>query len=205
MAFASNWENTKKHLFRGLVEKNIAQYGEDYVSDCIDLKEISDKDVAVFKLIRILNPGAPLCYKGKIFNDLSAVGIEMYNNLPNIEQDIYELLINGCFVEYLKSNAFDSNLIEYFTNCIDKMVLGNENYYYAIMYLLCEQAGYAYKDLFFNQLEDLIEYLDTISAEEVEFATSEFLSDSKFVMWIYSQGYYKQVEEWLDIFTEAEW
>ena len=205
MAFAGNWTNAKKHLFRGLVEKNIVQYGEEYASGCMDLKELEDKDVAVFRLIRLLNPGAPLCYKGRIFNDLSAVGVTMFNALPNFDDDIMELFKNGCFLDYLTSNSFDKSLVDFVSKCIFYIKQGDTEFYYAIMYMLSGQAGYEYKDYSFNTLEDLVEYLNSLPPERVEYACSNFLDDEKFTMWIYSQGYTEQVVQWMKIYKGAEW
>lgn len=205
MAFAINWENAKKHLFRGLVEKHLFQYGEELTSNCIDLKAISDKNIAVFRLIRLLNPGAPLCYKGRIFNDLAAVGIAMYNALPAYDQNIIEMITNGCFIEFLKANKFDGKLIAFIEKCQHHIKTGKQEFYYAIMYMLSGKTGYEYNQYMFNTLEEIVEYLTKLNPNEVEKTSSELITDAKFVMWIYSQGYTQQVEEWLKVYQGVNW
>lgn len=84
MAFAADWDNAMKHLYRGLVDKNIVQYGEEYANKIIDLKNLEDKDIAVFKMIYILNKNAPLCFKGAIYTDLQALGMAIKEKAPKV-------------------------------------------------------------------------------------------------------------------------
>ena len=107
MAFASDWENATKHLYRGLVEKNIVQYGEEYSNRITDIKALDDKDVAVFKMIYILNPNAPLCFKGAIYTDLQALGMAIKEKSPTIDENIMHLIDSGCLLEYIDNNNFN--------------------------------------------------------------------------------------------------
>ena len=104
MAFAADWVNATKHLYRGLVDKNIVQYGEEYANRIIDIKNLEDKDVAVFKMIYILNKNAPLCFKGEIYTDLQALGMSIKAKAPTVDQNIWQLISSGCLLEFIENN-----------------------------------------------------------------------------------------------------
>ncbi|GHV56974.1 hypothetical protein FACS1894216_21270 [Synergistales bacterium] len=204
--FCMDWENAKKHLYRGFVERNVEQYGQELASQCIDLKEISDKDVAVFRLIYLLNPRAPLCYKGRIFNDLEHVGSVMANALPDFDTDILEMLTNDCFEYYLKlDNSYEQTLVDHVVEIVSKIKAGNKDYYYALMYFLCPQIGYQYHAVTFDTLEALVKSLDSLTDTALQECAKTLTDDPRFYMWVYSLGYGQQVTEWLDVYEKAVW
>lgn len=194
MAFAENWDNAIKHLYRGFVEKNIIQYGEDYASQAIDLKGLKDQDVAMFRLIRLLNPSAPLCWKGRVFYDLGMLGEAMRTKAPAYDDDILQLLKSGCLVQYLTESQFPRDLIAYVTKCIDFIKDDGDVFYFALMFSFCERTGYSYSGFEFYSLEEFVAYLESVgSAIEIESRLSAIDKDDLFLMWLYSLGYEKQV------------
>ena len=205
MALAKDWENAKKHLYRGLLEKGLARFSEELSSRCMDLKSYENQDKAIFDLIYLLNPGAPLCFKGILYNDIAAVGNAMAVKLPVIDEEILSLFISGCFEEYLQRNSFDQSMIDYISDCIDKIKHGENEYYYAIMYALSGMNGYILNGYAFNKLEELVEYLQTLSLREMKTLAREMMDDEKFPMWLHSQGYTEQVEDWKKIYVGAKW
>lgn len=137
LAFAQNWVNAKKHLYRGLVDKYLATFNEEMASQCIDCKEMKDKNLAVFNLIYLLNPNAPLCYKGRLFNDMESLGRAMADNLPNVDPDIEELIQNGALLQYVSENNFDSKLIQAVSEVTEALNDDPRSYkYFKLMYIL---------------------------------------------------------------------
>ena len=205
MAFANDWENAKKHLYRGYVEKNIAQYGEEYVNQITDVKNISDQDVAVFSMIYILNPHAPLCFKGVVYTDLQSLGMKMHENGTQTNDDIMQLITSECLSQYIHKNNFENN----FTNQIDelskKIKAGKKDYYYALMYLLYPEIGYEYNKKKYVNLEDFIEDLEKTSSTQINKTCQDLIGNPMFLMWINSLGYSKQVDSWLKIYEKAVW
>jgi len=205
MAFASDWENATKHLYRGLVEKNIVQYGEEYSNRITDIKALDDKDVAVFKMIYILNPNAPLCFKGAIYTDLQALGMAIKEKSPTIDENIMHLIDSGCLLEYIDNNNFNEAFKEQIRFITQEIKKGNVDYYFALMYLLYPEIGFEYKEKKYVNLESFIDNLESNSTKQIVKICQDLISDKIFIMWIYSLGYSKQVENWMKIYEKAVW
>ncbi len=205
MAFAENWENAKKHLYRGMVEKNIAQYGEEYISECMDLKELENKDVAVFKLIYLLNEDAPLCYKGELYNDIDSVGVKMAEHLDTFDENIMEMINNGCFMEYVQNAGYSEDFVCKIKEIVDYINNGNNEFYYALMYITYPSLGYTINNFKFDKPVDLVLYLNNQDTDVIEELSEELIDDELFQMWIYSSGFSNQLLEWKKIYEKAEW
>jgi len=205
MAFASDWENATKHVYRGLVEKYIVQYGEEYSNRITDIKALDDKDVAVFKMIYILNPNAPLCFKGAIYTDLQALGMAIKEKSPTIDENIMHLIDSGCLLEYIDNNNFNEAFKEQIRFMTQEIKKGNVDYYFALMYLLYPEIGFEYKEKKYVNLESFIDNLESNSTKQIVKICQDLISDKIFIMWIYSLGYSKQVENWMKIYEKAVW
>ena len=205
MAFAADWDNAMKHLYRGLVDKNILQYGEEYANQIIDLKNLEDKDIAVFKMIYILNKNAPLCFKGAIYTDLQALGMAIKENAPKVDPNIWQLISSGCLLEFIENNNFTDNFkgqIKFITKEIQN---NKSDYYFALMYLLYPEMGFEYNKKKYVNLEDFIEDLEKNSSIQITKICQDLISNKMFIMWIYSLGYSKQVESWMKVYEKAVW
>ena len=205
MAFANDWENAKKHLYRGLVEKNVAQYGEEYAVAIADLKEEPDKDLAVFKMIYVLNPQAPLCYRGKVYYDLESIGVKMRDSLPDFDEEVFELITKGCLYDFLIENNFDKILCDRVKEIENKMNSGDRKYYYALMYLLSPESKFSIQHRNFSDIESMVVYLESLSPSLIEELAGILVDDDQFLMWVYAQGYAAQINQWLEIYEKAEW
>jgi serine/threonine protein kinase len=204
-AFSLDWDNTKKHLYRGLVDKYLLNYGEEITSNCMDLKEITDKDVAVFKLIYLLNPYAPLSYRGRIFNDLEHLANVMHDAIPGCDSEILEMLKNGCLEHYIQlDNAYDKDIVSVIADFANKIREGNNDYYYAIMYYLNPYMGYVHDKVEFKTVMEVVDYLIELDEEkEMKFA-KELMESQEFFMWVASKGYSKIVDDWKNIYNNSE-
>lgn len=206
LAFAQNWDNAKKHLFRGLVDKYLATFNQEMASQCIDLKEMADKDLAVFKLIYLLNPTAPLCYKGVLYNDLEALGEAMAASAPEINQDIAEMISNGALHFYVSENKFDTKLVQ---NVFGVMqALNNDassNKYFKLMYILNPGMGFGINRVKCEDLSDLIDYLESVDNSTRDNISDALVDNDMFLAWVDSLGYDKQIDKWLDIYKKVEW
>lgn len=205
-ALALDWANAKKHLFRGLVEQWLVQFGEDYASACIDLKELKDQDVAVFRLIYLLSPESPLCYKGRFYNDLEHLAKCMYEELPTQNPDNLEMLTNGCFEYYLKlDDAYDENLVNAVSVLLEQIQAGKNEFYYALMYLLNPNIGFTYGDNVFLSIQDISSFLLSLDEDDEKKCARTLLRTPFFPMWVVSLGYGKIVQEWLRVYENEVW
>lgn len=93
LALADNWEEAKKHLYRGFISKHLLQFGQDLTSMAMDIKEGErDHDIGLFKLIYLISPTAPLCWKGDIFRSFGKLIQLMEMSLPDKDERCFTLL-----------------------------------------------------------------------------------------------------------------
>ena len=206
LAFAQNWDNAKKHLFRGLVDKYLSTYNQEMASQCIDLKEIKDKDLAVFKLIYLLNPKAPLCFRGKLYNDLELLGVEMANASPNIDEDIRDLVKCGALLFYVKNNRYDEKLIDAVADVTDALKEDDKSTkYFKLMYILNLSMGYWIGNARCEDVQDLIDLLESMDNISRDNVTDVIVDDPMLMAWLDALGYGRQVEKWQQIYEKVEW
>lgn len=206
MAFAQNWENAKKHLFRGLVDKYLATLNEEMASQCMDFKEMVDKDLAVFKLIYLLNPNAPLCYKGVLYNDMEALSDAMAVAAPNIVPNIAEMIVNGALHQYVKENHYDEKLVQAVYGTGDAMRHDpKSNKYFKLMYILNPSMGFFVNHVRCEDLNDLIEYLESVDNNTRDHIADNLVDNAMFIAWLDAQGYDKQIDKWENLYKKVEW
>ena len=206
LAFAQDWENAKKHLYRGLVDKYLATFDAEAASQCMDLKENSDKDMAVFELIHLLNPDAPLCYKGRLFSGIDAVGDAMREAAPEIDEDIFEMIKNKSLIRYLEWNNFGQELINTVYDTMQN-IEGKHGLiqYFKLMYIFCPSMGFDLNAVHCEDLQDVIDYLESLDHVIRDSIVENLVGNTFFIAWIESQGYENQVNKWLDIYEKVEW
>ena len=206
LAFAQNWDNAKKHLFRGLVDKYLSTYDQEMASQCIDLKEIKDKDLAVFNLIYLLNPNAPLCFRGKLYNDLESLGLEMANGSPNIDEDIRDLVKCGALLNYVKNNRYDERLIDAVADVTEALEEDdNSSKYFKLMFILNPGMGYQIGNARCEDVQDLIDLLESMDNTSRDNVSDMIVDDPMLMAWLDALGYGRQVEKWQQIYEKVEW
>ena len=73
------------------------------------------------------------------------------------------------------------------------------------MYLLYPEIGFEKKKKKYVNLESFIDNLESNSTKQIVKICQDLISDKIFIMWIYSLGYSKQVENWMKIYEKAVW
>ena len=205
MAFAQNWDNAKKHLFRGLVDKYLSNYDQEMASQCMDLKEIKDKDLAVFELIHLLNPNAPLCFKGALYNDLEALGGAMAESMPEINEEIRDLIKCGALLSYVKRNNYNDRLVQSVEEMTDDIRKNDKSSkYFSLMYILNPSMGYQIGNVRCEDVQDLIDLLEGMDNASRDNVSDVIIDDPMLLAWMEALGYKKQVEKWRGLFVKAE-
>lgn len=86
-ALATNWNDGKKQLFRGLISGFFKGFDPETAGHCIDAEEAVEKDrtledITFFKaLYKIDSSNTKLMWKGRIYNKVSDFGEELLNEL----------------------------------------------------------------------------------------------------------------------------
>jgi len=198
LAFARNWEEVKKHLYRGFISDGFRQrYRPDLASKVIDCEDIEDQDKGVFELIYILNPNAPLCWMGDIFYDLPQLAKHMEKNLPNINSNNDYLFKSGALLSFLKRNDFNEELIKDL-----KTIFSLDDYYLKAYFILSGENGCFKLDneVFYN-IDELVRYI-CFNHERFKEITDSLQKENTnyFFAWLE----YLDFEEQIEIFKKNE-
>ncbi|MDR1538044.1 MAG: protein kinase [Clostridiales bacterium] len=110
-AFAKNWEEGKKHLFRGFVSKHFLIFNKELAKHCLYAEEEASKsngkdDIIFWKLLYKLNPNLKGFYwKGQTFESLPALGRDLLDRLwkeDESQNEYYEtVLYEKLLTEYV--------------------------------------------------------------------------------------------------------
>lgn len=114
-AFTKNWEEGKKHLFRGLVTAHFQIFNQEIAKQCLAAEEEASKtngrdDIIFWKLLYKLNPSLKGFYwKGRTFESLPALGRDLLDHLwkKDKSQDKYyeTVLSEKLLTEYVATAA----------------------------------------------------------------------------------------------------
>jgi hypothetical protein len=204
-AFARDWTNAKKHLYRGLIENYLKLYGEDLASDCMDLREMTDKDAAVFRLLYLLDPNAPLNWKGIDFVTVQNLSRYIFNGYPDSFKVVAQMITNGSLRYYLKMHQqLSPDLEVLLSRCesSDNVPAGTS---LTIAYILDPMEGYKFLDKEYHTLEELVSFLVSLNATDCEADCGLLMKDIFFKAWIRSLGYEIQLASWEVMLRKGGW
>lgn len=201
-AFAVNWKETEKYLYRGIIENYLKKFNEGMYWECVKLRKLINKNSSVFRLIYLFDSEAPLFYKGKNYISID----NLSQTMEQYDSDINEMILNGLLSYYLEIGSYPSSIIKEIDQYTEKIRSGCTEYYYAVKYLLDKNRHFFYQGSIFKNIDGLIDYLKTIKNYEVmEKTASDLIYCDKFKMWIFSLGYKKEIIQWQNIYENARW
>lgn len=207
LAVASNWTEGIKHLYRGFLAKHIEQFGQDLASKTIDCSEERNQDLGLFKLIYLLNPQAPLCWRREMFMDLFKFLEKMNKELPNLNDDFMDLISSGAFLHYIEVKGFSENAKKEFKQIYENYGKSQDKsqlYYRIAMALQSAEENanpffrFSKSSRNFYSPDELMEYLYH-QRDHLETISKELLENPYFFIWLESMGYKQHVEEWKKI------
>lgn len=202
-AFARDWTNAKKHLYRGLIENYLKEYGEDLASDCMDLKEMGDKDAAVFRLLYLLDPNAPLNWQGIEYGTVQNLSRYMFKAYPDSVAYIKPMICNGSLRFYLdKHQQLSPDLNDKLRLYEKHKTISNESFL-MIAYILNPMRGYRIGETLCHTLEEAAAYLTNSGNCDSE--CGQLMDDIKFWAWVRSLGYETQVVNWREMQRKEGW
>lgn len=215
LELALNWEDGKKHLFRGFLSEHFKSFDQDVANRCIDAEEAvnQNEDLVFFDLLyRIDNQFSFLCWKGKKFINLPDFGDNILNHLhkqdKNFELYVFDILGNRVLSKYLELMNVDntSTAMKSIKSIESRYTMNNKSIddLYRLGYLLSDSKPLFVGDDVFYSIEDLIKKVQQLSIGNVvelkKFSKKLILGDgnldSQFHMWLESFGKQKDIDKW---------
>lgn len=204
MAFARNWQEAINHLYRGLIAKHIEQVGQDLASKVMDCEEEPNTDLGLFKLLYLLNPDAPLCWRGEIFWDLAGLRKKLNEQLPMVNEDYLAFFTSGALTEYLHTKQADKQLMD---DLLEALSYEDEGEIYWRVTLLLQSIDehpvymFTFDDQVFRTVNELNQYLVT-QADRMEELSEQLITNRYFFHWLAYKGFSEQITRWKNIYEE---
>lgn len=205
LAFAHNWEEAKKDLYRGVLEERIGAFDQYLPVQCSQLMTIRSEDYAIFRLIYLLNPDAPLCYKGQVYGDLEEFGKMLAERPDEIAPIAEEMALNGSLSYFMEFKRYDHSYVSAVESVAERLRHGDKEFAHALRFLLYPQQGFSLDGEIFTALPDLCGWLNGLSDALREEKSEVLVNSKEFLMWIFSLGYEEQLTEWKKLMEKAEW
>jgi serine/threonine protein kinase len=203
LSLAESWSEGVKQLYRGFLSEHLKQFGQDLASKAMDCAEERNKDLGFFKLIYIMNPGAPLCWRGEMFIDLYALSASITKDLPEINQNYLDLLTGGALLHFLEVKGFDKKLISTVKD-LKQLAAADPGFaYFQLARLLSDNNEFKYKDQAFYSPDELVNYLYN-QRSRIEQIAAELLENKDFLAWLNHLGYARQISKWQQIYGSKE-
>ncbi|MBQ9358125.1 MAG: protein kinase [Abditibacteriota bacterium] len=216
-AFAHNWEEGKKQLFRGYLSDYFAECSlQDRRTLCDDLMEgEGDEDMRFFECIYRLDPQMrEFCWKDQRFADLKELGFKLFGELHSgrAGAGFGEILANGLVSVYLKHTAPGNGAAGRLAGDIEQLYRvageGSRNSVmamYSMAFALTGSREYVHKDgSRFACPEDMTDYLEKAHSRSYEDFVKACLSfideknelEPQLEAWLLALGKKNEVEAW---------
>lgn len=199
LSLAETWSEGVKHLYRGFLSEHLKQFGQDLASKGMDCAEERDKDMGLFKLIYIMNPGAPLCWRGEMFIDLYALSASITKDLPNVNQNYLDLLTGGALTYFLELKGFDRNLIATVKKLMELAATDPGFAYFKLARILSDNNEFKYEHQSFFSPDELANYLYN-QRSRIDKIAADLLDNKDFLAWLSHLGFSEHISRWQQIY-----
>lgn len=220
-ALATNWNDGKKQLYRGLLSAFFKNFNPEIAGYCMDAEEeatrTAGKDDIIFwnLLYKIYPELSGFYWMGQIYESLPALGRDMLERLWKNDKSNYSywdgILENKLLTNYLsKVNSKNDNL-EAATSALEAAHnIGSRNErdtmmnYYTMAYLLSGQRLFAIGDKRLKNVSELTTYMKGLldsSYEEFEDFCHSMIDyddtlDVQLEAWLIALGKRKELDAW---------
>ncbi len=219
-ALATNWEDGKKQLFRGLLSGYFKTIDPEMAGICIDAEEAVDRgndpDIVFFRtLYRIDDTTDKFYWKGTSCASLQDLGIKILNLLwnKNKQVDPYAggILKNRILTSYCKAVGIDDmdvveNLdgLENTFSSVSNSFESRIKLYFIMSYMLSGKKVFNYKGRKFKTIDKLTEFMNELAkssySELKEFCYDLMNGDgeleAQFESWLICLGKQAEISEW---------
>lgn len=219
-AFAGNWEQGKKQVFRGILSGFLKPFDPQLAGYAIDAEEAAangaDTDVEFFRLLYRLDPETKaFCWKDRRFESISAFGEYILDSMNDgSETDaafIGEVLSQKLISVYVQSVCpGDKQLVEAAKYLEDMVMYGRADErsvqlsIYSVGFALSGDKSLRVDGKRFGTVDELVIHLKKLLAEDY-ILYEDFFSrligrdmtlDVQFEAWLYSLGKREEVGQW---------
>ena len=220
-ALASNWNDGKKQLYRGLMSAFFKSFNPEIAGFCMDAEEAATRstgkdDIIFWNLIYRIYPELNGFYwMGQIYESLPALGRDMLERLWKNDKSNYaywdSILSNKLLTQLLsRSKSKNDDLFAAASAVETAHNVGNKSKrdalmnYYIMAYLLSGQRLLAVGDKRLKSIEELTAHmkklLDSSYEEFEDFCHSlidyDDILDVQFEAWLIALGKRKEIEAW---------
>lgn len=220
-AFAANWNNGKKQLFRGLMSGFFKSFNPEIAGYCLDAEEAAnakdaDDDLIFWKLLYQIEPTLRvLLWKDRRFESLEAMGTEILSDLRSgktASNALWHEMLDKELLSYYVGTVCKENkeivqaikAIETARKHQNKGTRADQMNLYTLGYLLSGDRTFRIDYLKFTSVESLTlhmkEIMDVSYEDFSNFCNRIIMKDSsldpQFEAWLIALGNRKALEEW---------
>lgn len=220
-AFAVNWNNGKKQLFRGLMSGFFKSFNPEIAGYCLDAEEAAnakdaDDDLIFWKLLYQIEPTLRvLLWKDRRFESLEAMGTEILSDLRSgktASNALWHEMLDKELLSYYVGTVCKENkeivqaikAIETARKHQNKGTRADQMNLYTLGYLLSGDRTFRLDYLKFTSVESLTlhmkEIMDVSYEDFSNFCNRIIMKDSsldpQFEAWLIALGNRKALEEW---------
>lgn len=217
-AFAENWEQGKKQVFRGILSGFLKPYNPELAGYALDAEEEAanggNSDLAFFKLIYRLDPETKAFYwRGKRFDSISALGDYILKSMNDGTDDefIGEVLSMKLISAYVQSACPGDKALEQAAQSLEDMAKfgGSDERAvqlarYTVGFALSGDKLLRIEEQSFGTVDELVRYMKSLLTEDFsrferfcdKIISRDSVLDVQFEAWLNSLGKRAEVEKW---------
>ncbi|MBM7865648.1 protein kinase [Heliobacterium gestii] len=196
LALAGKWDEAMKHFARGYISEHLLQIGQDLASTAADYEEETNREFGFFKLLYLLNPKAPLCWRGEFFTDLVRLGERVRECLPEINRDYADLLESGALLHFLRTKQLDPAVVDAFARLKERCRTDRNEAYYKMAFLLTGSNLMKWRGQLFDSVDALVGYLHANREGDIDAMAEELVGSKYFYAWLEHLGYGSILKQW---------
>ncbi len=194
-AFALDWDNAVSCVNDPALLEIVDNYAEDKYNDVLNCCKLNDKNLALFKLISILNPSLPPYWKGQQLGDLNQFASEMvvaYDKEPYMDA-----LRSNIVSSVAEKQGIEEDILTKIKKLENEVNVGagEELTSYKLRYYVSGEYIYEIGGVECKAVSDLVNYVKN-NADRLDDVCNEFINDIQFFAWLEVLGYGEQIRNW---------
>jgi len=195
-AFATNWDSAVACISDPALLEIVDNYAEDKYNDVLACSKMEDVNLALFKLIGILNPDLPPYWKGQQVGDIEQFSTDM---AIAYDKDLFmDALRSGIVSTVAEQQKMHPDTVSKIKLIEDEVKNGEgteELIAYKLRYFVSGDYVYEIGNTECRSVKDLVAYIRG-NTDKLDAVCAEFIDDTRFFAWLEVLGYGEQIKEW---------